>query len=47
VQQGSAVVVPGPIAPGKTAGVDAGLAGLTPAQVQSMRVRVDSAQIAQ
>jgi predicted Zn-dependent protease len=47
VQQGNALVVAGPIAPGKTAGVDSGLSGLTPAQIQSMRVRIDAAQIAQ
>lgn len=47
VQQGTAVTIGGPIAPGKTAGADAGLGVLSQAQVQGMRVRIDSAQVAQ
>jgi hypothetical protein len=47
VRQGSTVVIPGPVPSGQTAGVDAGLAGLAAAELQSVRIRVDGAAAAQ
>jgi predicted Zn-dependent protease len=46
VQQGSALVVPGPIGPGQAVGVEAGLGALGAAQAQALRVRIDAAEVA-
>jgi beta-barrel assembly-enhancing protease len=45
--QARAVTIRGPIAPGQSIAVDAGLASLTVEQLRTVRVRVDSARIAQ
>jgi tetratricopeptide (TPR) repeat protein len=46
VQQGTALTVQGPLAPGKTMSVDAGLGAVSAAQVEGLRVRIDGAQLA-
>jgi hypothetical protein len=45
VQTGSTLDVAGPIEAGKTVGVDAGLAAFG-TQLQSVRIRIDAAQLA-
>jgi len=47
VQQGRAVVIRGPVQPREQAAVDPGLGNLTPEQLQSVRLRVDAARVAQ
>jgi beta-barrel assembly-enhancing protease len=45
--QGRSVTIRGPLAAGQSVAIDAGLAGLTAEQLRTVRVRVDSARIAQ
>lgn len=47
VQQGQAVRIAGPVQPGQQAGVDAGIGAVADAQLASIKVRVDSANVAQ
>jgi predicted Zn-dependent protease len=47
LSQGRAVTIRGPLQAGAQVSADAGLGALTPEQLQALRVRVDSAQIAQ
>lgn len=45
--QGRSVTISGPVAAGKTVAVDAGLGTLSAEQLRSVRVRIDSARVAQ
>jgi len=47
VQQGRAISIAGPVAAGQQVTADPGLANLTPEQLAAMRVRIDSAKLAQ
>lgn len=47
VQQARAVVIRGPVQPGEQVAADAGLAGLSPEQLQAVRFRIDAARVAQ
>jgi hypothetical protein len=47
VQQARSVSIQGPLAAGQQILADPGLRGLTPEQLASVRVRIDSAQLAQ
>jgi hypothetical protein len=45
--QGRAVTITGPLAAGKSIAVDGGLGTLTADQLRAVRVRIDSARVAQ
>jgi predicted Zn-dependent protease len=47
VSQGRAVTIRGPVQPGEQVAADAGLAGLTPEQLQALRFRIEAARVAE